>query len=566
MSPKTYLVVLCAALIWPFQGMADQGEDGTLNIIYWQAPSILNPYLSGGIKEIEAASLILEPLARYDQTGALVPWLAEAIPTLENGGVTEDLRRITWVLRDGLTWSDGTPVTSEDVKFTHTYCTAEGGGCASAQKFSGIESIETPDTRTVEITFEAPTPFPYNAFVGAGAPILSAAQFSDCVGAAAPGCAEQNFAPIGTGPFTVAEFRPNDVVVYEANPNYREPNKPAFARVLLKGGGDVETAARAVLVTGEFDYAWNLQMAPDILRDMQAQGGGEVVSAFGTLVERVVFNLTDPDPVHGEARSTILHPHPALGDINVRNAMSLAIDRALLVEIGYGAAGRVTCNILPAPAIYASIANDACKVQDIEGAKALLDAAGWLQGQDGIRSKDGARLSFTFQTATNAVRQDFQVILKQWWQEIGIEVELRNHDGAVFFGSDPSSPHTYQKFFADIQMFANTFDGTDPEAYLASWTCGRIPSPDNQWQGSNVTRFCSDEYDALVAQMRETGDLEERARLARQMNDMLIQSFAILPLVDRGRISGHVGSLGGIVMNTWDSELWNIADWYRKDD
>ncbi len=554
------IVALCTATT----AVAERGSDGQVNVIYWQAPSILNPYLSGGVKEIEAASLVLEPLARYDQTGAMVPWLAEAVPSLENGGVAEDMTAITWTLRPGLLWSDGSPVTSADIKFSWVYCTAEGGGCAQAEKYKGIQAVETPDERTAVVRFDGPKPFPYTAFVGAQSPILQAAQFADCLGPKAPECTDANFAPIGTGPFTVTDFRPNDVTVFEANTNYRELDKPAFARVVLKGGGDAAAAGRAVLETGEFDYAWNLQLAPDVLANMESAGKGTVVSGFGTLVERIMLNLTNPASTLGEDRSTIAEPHPFLADYAVRQALSMALDRALLVELGYGAAGRTTCNILPAPKIYASTANNTCLEQDIAGANALLDQVGWTDSNgNGTRDKDGLELSILFQTSTNAVRQDFQALIKQWWSEIGVETELRNINASVFFGSDPGSPDTFQKFFADVQMYAGNFDGTDPEAYMAGWRCDRIPSPANQWQGSNISRFCSEEYDALSKRLQVTGDLEKRAELAKAMNDMLMQEFIMLPLVDRGRVSAHANSLGGVVLNTWDSELWNIADWYR---
>lgn len=544
--------------------VAERASDGQVNLIFWQAPSIMNPYLTGGIKDIESASLVLEPLARYDETGTMIPWLVAEIPTVENGGVAEDFKSITWRLRDNLTWSDGTPVTASDVAFTWSYCTADGGGCAHVDKFSGIADIETPNDRTVVIRFDEAKPFPYDAFVGASSPILQADQFADCLGDRAPTCTEANFYPIGTGPFVVDDFRTGDAVRMSANPYYRDPAKPAFASLMIKGGGTAENAARAVLETADYDYAWNLQLPPEVLDGMQAAGRGEVVAAFGTLVERIVLNLTDPSSALGDERSTLAHPHPFLTDISVRQALSMAIDRAILVEIGYGEAGRVTCNILPAPEIYASGANEACKMQDVEGAKALLDSAGWTDSDgDGVRDKDGVALRLLFQTSTNAVRQTFQAAIKSWWSELGVETELRNVDGNVFFGSDPNSPDTYQKFYADVQMYAQMFDGTDPEAYMASWTCERIPTPDNQWQGTNMPRYCNEAFDELVSEMRETGGLEVRAELARAMNDMLIQDYVILPLVHRGRVSAHVNSLGGVVLNAWDSELWNAADWYR---
>ncbi|MBT8418016.1 MAG: peptide ABC transporter substrate-binding protein [Silicimonas sp.] len=544
----------------------ERGRDGEVKIIYWQAPSIMNPYLSGGTKDLEAASLVIEPLARYNEDGDMVPWLAESVPTVENGGVNEDLTQITWKLKEGLLWSDGTPVTSADAKFTWEYCTAEGGGCAQSEKYNDVTSVETPDDRTIVVNFGVPKPFPYGPFVGAQAPIIQAAQFADCLGPKAPECTEANFQPIGTGPFVVSDFRPNDVISLVANENYREEGKPAFASVTFKGGGDATAAGRSVLETGEFDYAWNLQLAPDVLSKMQEAGEGELLSTFGTLVERLEVNLTDPDPALGDQRGVIGNPNPRMIDKAVRQAMSMAIDRPLLVEIGYGDAGSVTCNVLPAPQIYASTANDGCSEQDIEGAKALLEEAGWVDSDgDGVREKDGEKLSILYQTSTNAVRQDFQALIKQWWAEIGIETELKNIDASVFFGGDPGSPDTFQKNFADVEMFANNFDGTDPEAYMANWACDQAPQPDNQWQGNNMMRFCSEEYDALIAEMAGTGDIEERARLAKAMNDMLMQEYVIIPLVYRGRVSARSNDLGGVIINSWDSELWNAADWYRAD-
>ncbi|HHI71367.1 MAG TPA: peptide ABC transporter substrate-binding protein [Rhodobacteraceae bacterium] len=563
MNMKSILMGAACAFALAPAAFAERGSDGHVNIIYWQAPSTMNNYLSGGTKEQDAAALVLEPLARYDSGGAMVPWLAESVPTVENGGVSEDLKSITWKLKPGLKWSDGSAVTSADVKFTWEYCTNPDGGCASSNYFEGVETVETPDDLTVVIKFVEPKPFPYGPFVGAATPIIQMAQFKDCVGAKAQECTEQNFHPIGTGPFVVKDFRPNDVISFEANPNYRDPNKPAFASVTFKGGGDAQAAARSVLETGEFDYAWNLQLAPDVLASMEAAGKGTVIKGFGTSVERIMINLTDVSPDLGDERGTVKHPHPFLSDINVRKALSMAIDRALLTKIGYGETGKPTCNVLPAPDIYVSTANDDCLVQDIDGANKLLDEAGWAKGSDGIRAKDGVRLSVLYQTSTNAVRQKYQAAIKQWWNQIGVEVELRNISASVFFGSDPGSNDTFQKFFADVEMYTNNFNGTDPESYMASWTCAQIPSPENQWQGNNMPRFCNEDYEALVKEMSVTGDINKRAELAKAMNDMLMQNYIMLPITHRSSVSARSNTLNGVEMNVWDSEMWNIADWSR---
>ncbi|GAB4261805.1 MAG: peptide ABC transporter substrate-binding protein [Pararhodobacter sp.] len=551
----------------PVTAFAERGDSGHLNMIYWQAPSIMNPYLSGGTKEQEASSIVLEPLARYNENGELVAWLAESIPTVENGGVAEDLMSITWRLREGLLWSDGTPVTAADVAFTAEYCMHPEGGCAQLRNFSDVESVEIVDDRTVTVHFSVPKPVPYGPFVSANSPILQRAQFENCLGPRAPECTEANFYPIGTGAFRVVDFRPNDVIQFEMNPNYRDPALPRFATITLKGGGDAASAGRAVMETGEMDYAWNLQLAPDVIATMAQGGRGVPISAFGSLVERIEMNLTDPSPdLPPEIRSTRAAPHPILSDVRVRQALSMAIDRELLVEIGYGAAGTVTCNLVPAPPAFASDANESCRVQDLDGARALLEEAGWTPGPDGIRvNAEGRRLVLDYQTSTNAVRQDFQALIQQWWREIGVETNLRNINASVFFGGDPGSPDTFQKFYADVQMYANNFTGTDPEAYLGALRCGLEPRPETQWQGENINRFCDPTYDALHLELAQASNIEDRARIARQLNDILIQNYVVVPLVHRGRVDARANTLGGVRLNTWDSGLWNIAEWYRTE-
>ena len=569
MKARTLLLGAAASLAFAPAAFAERGEDGQLNIIYWQAPSTLNPFLSGGTKEVESSSMIIEPLIRFNEKGEMVPMLIDEIPTVENGGVAEDLKSITYKLKEGVKWSDGSDFTASDAVFTWEYCTHPEGGCAQVSYFDGVEAVEAPDPMTVVVKFKEPKPFPYTAFVGSESPIIQAAQFAECLGARAPECTDANFGPIGTGPFVVDEFKPNDVITLSANPNYREADKPAFSNITFKGGGDAAAAARSVLETGEFDYAWNLQLAPEVLDKMAAAGNGEVVVAFATSVERLHLNQTNPDSGLGpDQRSVYMdgeNAHPFLTDPMVGKALSMAIDRQLLVDIGYGRAGKVTCNVLPGPEAYASTANDDCMTQDIEGAKAILDEAGWVPGGDGIREKDGMRLSVLYQTSTNAVRQDAQALIKQWWSELGVETELRNVDASVFFGGDPSSPDTFQKFYADIEMYTNNFSGVDPEAYMANWRCSDIPTPKTQWQGANIQRFCDPAYDELVTEMSQTAELEKRQELAKQMNDMIMQSYSIIPLVYRGGQSAHANSLGGVLMNDWDSELWNIADWYRID-
>jgi len=547
------------------------GEGGTVTILYWQAASTLNPYLSGGWKDRDAGSVILEPLAEFDDQGVLVPALAVEIPTVSNGGVSADLTQITWTLLEGVLFSDGTPVTSDDVVFSWEYCSNPDTGCSGAGGFDGVTSVEAVDDLTVTITFADATPFPYVPFVSNSYPIIQRAQFGDCVGAASAECTDENFAPIGTGPFKIESFTTNDTAVYVINEHFRgvADGKPHFGRVVIKGGGDAPATARSVLELGEADYAWNLQVEPEILAGMLAGGKGKVISAFSTMVERIMVNQTNPDPSLGDDRSEYLdgtNPHPFLTDPVVGRALSIAIDRQTLVDVGYGEAGRPTCNVWPAPPAQTSTAQDECLTQDIDLANQLLDDAGYADTDgDGVReSPDGVPLRILYQTSTNTVRQATQELIKQDWAKIGVETELRNIDASVFFGGDPASPDTYGKFYADVEMYTNGAAGVDSQAYMGGWTTSNISGKDTTWQGSNVQRFQSDEYDVLHAELTQTADIDRRNEITIALNDLVVGNYSIIPLIHRGSVSAHANSLTGVRLNPWDAELWNIGDWGRN--
>lgn len=545
--------------------LAARGEDGDVKILFWQAVSNLNPYLSGGSKDVYAASIVLEPLAGFDEQGKVFPRLAAEVPTILNGGIARDMTSITWKLKPGLTWSDGGDVTADDVVFTWKYCMAPGGGCAQAAKFDGVTSVEAIDRLTVKVSFDAPKPYPYNAFVGQLSPIIQQSQFKDCLGEKAAQCTEANFKPHGTGPFMVRDFKANDVVLFDANPRYRDPDKPNFASVTLKGGGDAMSAARAVLETGEYDFAWNTVVEPEISDAMLKAGKGTMTSAFSSTVERIHLNPYAVDAALGPKRSTReAGPHPILSDPRVRRALALAIDRDTIVQAGYGTAGQSTCNIIPAPDIFVSDTKTWCGNQDIAKANALLDEAGWKLGSDGVREKDGRKLSLLFLTTTNSVRQGTQVLVKDMWSQIGVQTELRNVSASVFFGGDPASPDTYQKFYADVEMYASGFESTDPEKFMAGFSCNKIPSPANNWQGENISRYCNPAYDKMLIELRKTSGIDRRATLVRALNDMIVNDGLVIPLVNRGEPSAISNQLKGAKLNPWDSQLWNIADWSRS--
>jgi peptide/nickel transport system substrate-binding protein len=554
---------------------AGRGAGGTLRILYWQAPVFLNPHLAVGTKDYDASRLIIEPLAAVGPDGAPVVRLAAEIPTVENGGVAADLTSVTWKLNPDITWSDGSPLTADDVVFTYEYCLDPATACTTNAAFTGATSVEAVDANTVKITWESPNPNPYQMFVGNLGGILQKAQFGTCKGAGAmtdAACQAANLAPIGTGPYKIKEFKPGDVGVYEINENYRNPDQPFFSEVQFKGGGDATSAARAVFQTGDTDYAWNLQVEAAVLQQLIDEGGiGTLLSVKGSSVERIVVNLSNPDPALGEKRSEPDQPHPFLRDQAVRRAIAMAIDRKTIAEQLYGPAGDPTCEIITTlPYVTAEErfgGRSQCVVADgapdVEGAKKLLDEAGWVDSDgDNIRDKDGVKLVVSYQTTINPLRQRTQAIVKANLAAIGITVNLRAIDASVFFSSDIGNPDTLGKFYADLQMYTNSYDQPDPQNYLNQWISTDPGTSANEWRGSNEGDWVNAEYDAVLEELAKTTDANARIELVRKANDIIINDGGIIPLIARSNItSGYNSKLQGINGSPWDSEMWNIAEW-----
>ena len=545
----------------PVEGsMAGQG--GELLLLQWQAVTHLNPYTGTGTKDIQAASLVIEPLVEYDTDGLIVPSLVTEVPSIENGGISEDLTQITYNLLPDVIWSDGSPFTSDDVVFTWEYCTGSEG-CGSAA-FSNVTSVVADDDLTVTVTFDGPTPWPFVAFSGSTEPIVQREQFTACMGEAFVACAA-NLTPIGTGPFMVTEMRVDDTVTYAYNPNYRKVSegKPFFGTVTIKGGGTAEDSARSVLATGEAHYGWNLQVPPEILAQMEAEGFGVVDVGFNTSVEAIRLNQTNPDGDPPSDYAGGANPNPFFFEnADLARALSMAINRDEIAAVAYGTAGTPTCNVWPVPGPALSTNNDFCLVQDIDGANALLDEIGYVDTDgDGIRElPDGTPLAWDYVTSTNQVRQDTQALVESYWDQIGVDVNMRNEDAGVFF--DRASDLGIWKFFTDIEMYTNAAVGADAQGYFSDYQIFAIPESTNDWGGNNIERCASEEIDAAWAQLAGT-ELTDPARdqLVIQINDLIV-AYCVIPLINRGSVSAFSNELEGYgKVNGWDTEFWNIEDW-----
>lgn len=550
-----------------------RGSGETLKLLYWQAPSTLNPHLTSASQDWGASRITYEPLASFDKEGNLVPFLAAEIPSLDNGDLAGDGKSVTWKLKQDVKWSDGEPFTADDVLFTYQFISNPAVGASSAGVYRTVSSVEVVDDYTVRVNFSDVNPAWSLPFVGPTGMIIPRHIFEDYNG---PNAAEApaNILPVGTGPYRVLPpgikiqevlFLGNELVdtnkiVFEPNPFFRETDKPFFSRVELRGGGTVKEAARLALQTGEVDFAWNLQVDAATLSELEAEGQGQAIPVPQSFVERIYFNFTDPNRIapNGE-RASLDFPHPFFSDIKVRQAFAYAIDRETIAAL-YGSAFQPTSNILVSPAKYDS-PNTSFEF-NLEKAAALLDEAGWIDtNNNGVRDKDGKEMEVLFQTSANPLRQETQRIIQRALRSIKVDVEIKVIDSGSFFDSDPNNPNTAYHFYADLQMYNDGNPNPDPGSYMEYLTTDQIPQKHNNWTGENVGRWQNPEYDALYRQSTTEIDPDKRTRLFIQMNDKIIEDVAIIPLVHRARVIGVNPALSGVDPTPWDAELWNIKDW-----
>jgi peptide/nickel transport system substrate-binding protein len=328
----------------------------------------------------------------------------------------------------------------------------------------------------------------------------------------------------------------------------------------MKGGGDAVSAARAVLQTGEFDYAWNMQVEDEILLRLEDSGKGRAEITPGANIEHMQVNSTDPwKEVDGE-RSHAKTPHPLFSDPAVRRALNMLVDRASIEKHIYGRTGLATANFLNNPERYRS--KNTKWEFNVDKANQLLDAAGWKRAADGIRAKDGRKLKLVFQTSVNQPRQKTQAIIKQACQKAGIDLELKAVTAGVYFSSDVANPDTYTKFYCDLQMYTTTMPQPDPERFMNQFTSWEISTKENKWQGRNITRWRNEEYDKVFRSAEGELDPVKRAAMFIRMNDLVIENQVVIPVAYRPRVSAVSNRLRA-PLSGWDNDLWALKDWFK---
>jgi peptide/nickel transport system substrate-binding protein len=452
---------------------------------------------------------------------------------------------------------DGHPFTADDVVFNWQYA-ADPATAAITSGTYGTIKVEKIDQYTVRVVFPNARPVWAEAFVGAIGQIIPKHLFEAYSGGKSRD-APTNLAPVGTGPYLFKEFKPGDLVSAVINPNYHEPNRPYFDSIEMKGGGDAVSAARAVLQTGEYDYAWNMQVEDEVLTRLEKGGKGRVVINSGAGMEHIQINFSDPwTEVDGE-RSSMKTKHPSLTDPAVREALGLLVDRDSVQKYIYGRGGVSTPVYINNPERFRS--KNMVNEFNIDKANDILEKAGWKKGADGIREKGGKKMKFVYQTSINGTRQKEQAIVKQACQKAGIEIEIKSVTASVFFSSDVANPDTYPHFYCDLQMYNTGPNFPDPGVWMRSFLSSEVATKENKWQGVNTKRWVSPEFDAMWNEADKTRDPVKRAAPFIKMNDLVCSEHVVIPIVYRPGVSAVAAKLQ-VNPSGWDSNFWNLQDWF----
>lgn len=540
-----------------------RGEGGALQIVQWQAPSQLSPHVSTGVKDRLAATMVCEPLIHYLPDATMIPNLIQEVPSIENGLLSDDFTWVEFNLLPDVKWNDGEPFSAADVQATVEWVKNPETNSPSKTMFDAIAGVEVVDDLTCRVTFTGPNPFWYEAFAGTNWGFVYPKHIID-----QGESAMQDYLsfPVGTGPYKVREFIPGDSVIFEINEHYREENKPFFSEVTLKGGGDAPSAARAVLQTGDADFAWNLQVEPEILMGLNesADNPGELMEYPGVAVEKVNMNFSDPNTEVDGQRSEVNTPNPVLSDFAVRQAISLAIDRELIAREFYGFGQPAAVNVLYGdPAIEST--NTSWEF-DLDKAAAVLDEAGWVMDGD-LRSKDGVELKLSLTSSVSSVRQKVQAVIKASLESIGFKIEIVTVDSGIYLDSAPGNDQNVGHFYWDMQIYTASPNSPRPLSLMQEGYAGpdnsNVAQASNEWRGRNRNRWVNAEFDAAWEAAATETDPDALADLFILMNDLIVNNINVVPLVVSGPARGISKRLRkeNIALAPFSHDYWNIANW-----
>jgi len=474
----------------------------------------------------------------YDDQNEVFPRLVTEIPSVENGGISEDNLTITMKLKPGIVWSDGTPLTSADFKFTYEMYVAPSNAVSTVTPYDMLSGIDTPDDQTVVMNFTEPYA-PWLARFWHGVlpehilkPVFDADGTLDN--------AEWNLAPtVGLGPYVFDTWESGSFAKFVKNPNYWDtpakvdeiyftfvPDDASQVAALLAGDGDL----------GTFIAYSDVPKLKDAGIDIRTVNSG--------YNEGIYFSFNKDKG------------NPGIQDVKVRQAIAMAIDRDSINKDLMLGLTKTPASYWDALPFYNDPPLENYKY-DPEAAKALLDEAGWTDSNnDGVRDKDGVDLEIGYGTTIREVRQSVQAVIQQQLAAVGIKVNLFSYESDVFFASFADNGPTYTGEL-DMQEWSDAPLFPDPDIYY--WLCSEIPSAENP-AGTNSFYLCDEELDALIQLQSKQANVTERQKTISKINQIFHDKVYWLGLWQ----DPDLWALGGRLQNVKLSGVtpfYNVTEW-----
>jgi len=547
----------------PKPGVDKQG--GTLVLGFYQEPELLNPLIRTQTVASWAGDFLESGLVVAGPDGKYYAELAKEVPTVQNGGVSEDGLTVKYHLREGVVWEDGDPFDCKDVVFGYETIMHPESGAVSTTGFESMESVTCEDNDLTVVVkyaeFYAPYLMMFDDDILPSHLGLDPAKMQEW---------EINRQPLSLGPYKLQEWISGDHMTLVRNENYykwESEGKPYVDAIILRWIESREVG-KQLIQTGELDFVWDLIEAD--IPEAETWEGVAVSMPPSTGTERLLLNLVDPEmdaPCADYLRENP-SPHWALGDPKVREAIELGIDKQMIIDdllYGLATVGTTEMNLgWGAPTIPESEYSP-------EKAMALLEEAGWTdEDGDGVRechgcpyAEEGKVLKLKLQTTSgNALREQCEQVILELMADIGIEMYIENVPSSELFGSYSSGAFRKHGQF-DVLMYTTSY-GTDPHSQMDGYYgSGSIPCDDNSGQGYNYSRWISDEFDAQMAIAGSSPDLEVRKAAYQKGSELIAEGRPHIYLYDRADIDLLREHFKGYEANIWTSTgSWNSEEWY----
>lgn len=513
------------------QSQKKAASKGRIVVGLTQEPTVFNPLMPHIESDDSVAFSVFDALFRINQNGVIVPNLAAEMPTQANGGISADGLKWRIRLRKDVFWHDGTPFTAEDVKFTLELIVNPKFRAWRTVGHSQVRDIQV--VSPTEITWRMEQPF---------APYVSLLTETFIVpkhilGAISnPNEAAFNQAPVGTGAFKWGKRVAGDYVELAANTRYHGEG-PYIEQLIFKYIPDM-TAMYTQFRSGDIDVVGQSYITPDNYKEASRLPDRTVMLVPASSVESIYFNLEKPQ----------------FRDRAVREALYMAIDRQSIIDSLYYGIARATETFMPQQSWYYKMGLPKQEFNLAQAAK-LLDQAGWRPGSDGIRIKDGVRLSFNNSTTTGSpLREQAQQFIQQTFAKIGVEMKILNHPGAVMWGD------FWTKSQFDTAMVGITYlIAADPDVTLRFHSRSIVAKGG---RGSNNAQYSNPGVDALLERGVKTFDPVVRREIYHKVQEIIRQDLPFMPLFSANIVYGRKAKIQGFVPNTnTRTESWKAAGW-----